>query len=576
MTRPGGPSRRGRRRHVLALGTGLSLVLTLSSCSAESGAPQPGAELSRPAPSTTWTPPKGAIEPSSLPGYTPPTKTGVGSYERRQVTGGTIHWSHLDGVGQPIAQVPRVDGLVFGDQAAYSSVDGVLTLRGGPQRRSAAAGDAKVSQGRLSLAWTAPLGSLRSFGATWPGAGWTGQPLLVKWPEATRVAMGLSQDFADRGGVEVIYPAFDGQIHRLDLATGKPTKPAVDIGFGFKGTGSIDPRGYPLLYAGQGLPDNSGRRGPWQLRVVDLIRNTQSAAVYGNDPAAYRRAWGAFDSSALVHVGTDTLLEPGENGVYYRVALHSSFDAPARTVRVAPEVTRLVYRSDRSSRFGMEASQVAYRNLIYTTDNDGNLNCLDARTLEIVWSRDIGDDSDATMAIEETPEGVFLYSGNEVDHRTFHDQVANIRKINALTGELVWQYNVGTEYIESTNGGVLGSLLIGDAADVKDLVLVSSARTRPGLGGTLMALDRATGAPRWTRALDPYSWTSMLYLTGASGKTYAVFADQAGVIHLFDPTTGADVDTFATGANVEASPAAYGNVLVVASRDQKVYALTVS
>ena len=94
-----------------------------------------------------------------------------------------------------------------------------------------------------------------------------------------------------------------------------------------------------------------------------------------------------------MHAGTDTLLEPGENGVYYRVALHSSFDAPARTVRVAPEVTRLVYRSDRSSRFGMEASQVAYRNLIYTTDNDGNLNCLDARTLEIVWSRDIGDDS---------------------------------------------------------------------------------------------------------------------------------------------------------------------------------------
>ncbi len=139
MTRPGGPSRRGHRRHILALGTGLSLVLTLSGCSAESDAPQPGAALSRPAPSTTWTPPKGAIEPSSLPGYTPPTKTGVGSYERRQVTGGTIHWSHLDGVGQPIAQVPRVDGLVFGDQAAYSSVHGVLTLRGGPQRRSAAA-----------------------------------------------------------------------------------------------------------------------------------------------------------------------------------------------------------------------------------------------------------------------------------------------------------------------------------------------------------------------------------------------------------------------------------------------------
>lgn len=562
------------RRTLIA---GLGSTLLFGSCSLlPADGPVPGATPPPPTPTTTWNPPAGAIEPRSLPGYTPPRRTGPGAWERRQVTGGTVRWTHLDGSNKPIDRVERIDDLVFGDQASFSDVDGVLTLRGGPQRLSAAFGDAKVEQGRFSLAWTSPLGALRSFGATWPGAGWTGQPLLVKWPEETRIAMGLSQQFADGGGVEVVYPAFDGRVHRLDLATGKPTKPPIEVGYGFKGTGSIDPRGYPLLYAGQGLPDNSGRRGPWQLRMFDLIRNTQVAAVFGNDEAAHRRAWGAFDSSALVHGGTDTLLEPGENGVFYRVALHSSFDAPAQSVRVAPVVTRLVYRSDRSSRFGMEASQVAYRNLVYTTDNDGNLNCIDARTLEIVWSRDIGDDSDATMALEETPHGVFLYSGNEVDHRTFHDQVAQIRKINALTGELVWQLDVGTEYIESTNGGVLGSLLIGDAPDVADIVMVSSARTRPTLGGTLMALDRATGAPRWTRALDPYSWTSMLYLNGVSGRTYGVFADQAGVIHLFDPRTGADLDTFATGANIEASPAAYGNTLVVASRDQKVYALRVT
>jgi outer membrane protein assembly factor BamB len=559
----------------------------LTACSGtNSGAPTapPGASS---APSTTpsaseaptataWDPPAGAIEPNTLPGYQKPTQLADGSWSRPQVDGGTIRWRHTNAAGDTLRAVPTVPGLVFGTPASYSEVPGVLTFRGGPQRGNAGFGDAEVKQGRLSLRWTAPLGRLRSFGETWPGAGWTGQPLLVKWPEETRKAMGLSEDFAKDGGVEVLYPAFDGRIHRLDLATGAQTKPPIEVGYGFKGTGSVDPRGFPLLYAGQGLPDNSGRRGPWQFRIFDLITNTQTAMIAGSDPSAYRRAWGAFDSSALVHAGTDTLLEPGENGVYYRVRLRSQFDAPARSVSVAPEVTRLVFESGRSSRFGMENSQVAYRNLIYVSDNDGNLNCLDARTLEIVWSRSIGDDADATMAIEETPTGVYLYSANEVDHRGFHQQVSNIRKIDALTGKVVWRYDVGVEFDESVNGGVLGSLLVSEREDVRDRVIVNVARTRSGLGGTLMALDKSTGAPLWSRPLDPYSWTSVLYVPASSGKTYGVFADQAGTIHLFDPRTGEDVDTFATGANIEASPAAFGSTIVVASRDQKVYALTIS
>ena len=32
------------------------------------------------------------------------------------------------------------------------------------------------------------IGEIRGEGSYWPGAGWTGQPLLVKWPDATRAA----------------------------------------------------------------------------------------------------------------------------------------------------------------------------------------------------------------------------------------------------------------------------------------------------------------------------------------------------------------------------------------------------
>ena len=76
------------------------------------------------------------------------------------------------------------------------------------------------------------------------------------------------------------------------------------------------------------------------------------------------------------------------------------------------------YRTPSSHKFGIESSAVAYRNLMFASDNDGNLLCWDANTLAVVWARDIGDDSDASMVLEQTADGVFLYHGNTLDKRT--------------------------------------------------------------------------------------------------------------------------------------------------------------
>lgn len=53
--------------------------------------------------------------------------------------------------------------------------------------------------------------------------------------------------------VEVIYAALDGYIYFLDLDTGEPTRDALWLGYTFKGSGSLDPRGYPILYVGSRL-----------------------------------------------------------------------------------------------------------------------------------------------------------------------------------------------------------------------------------------------------------------------------------------------------------------------------------
>ena len=480
--------------------------------------------------------------------------------------------------GKPVEDYQPASTVAFGAPQTYTQVPGVLVFRGNNARSAPAYGTAEVSEAKLQVAWTQDTGEVRGDGSYWPGAGWTGQPLLVNWPEATRKAMGYADEFAnDPDFTEVIYPTFTGVIYRLDLATGKQTRAPIDTGCGYKGTGSIDPRGYPLLYAGQGLDDMDGVNCPWQYRVFDLIQNKQVAGWGGTDPAAPRKDWGAFDSSALVNGASDTLIEPAENGLVYKAKLNAKFDPVAKTVSVDPQLTRMEYRTPSSSKYGIESSAVAYRNLMFASDNDGNLICWDANTMAVVWVRDIGDDSDASMVLEETPEGVFLYHGNTLDHRggTDAEQVTNLRKINALTGELVWEYKVPTLHDSPNNGGLLATPLLG-TGEISDLIIFNVSKTSSLKAGDMVALDRKTGELVWKRHLKRYSWSSPVQITSTTGKAYGIVTDSGGTMHLFDPNTGADLSTLSLGKNTEASPAVYGNMIVVASYARRIWGIKIT
>ena len=72
--------------------------------------------------------------------------------------------------------------------------------------------------------------------------------------------------------------------------------------------------------------------------------------------------------------------------------------------------------------------------------------------------------ADSTTVIEETKEGVFLYTANEIDKRGEGGKNkyanCNIRKINALTGQLVWQKDYQCLYNYYINGGALATPVI--------------------------------------------------------------------------------------------------------------------
>lgn len=517
-----------------------------------------------------------AIPLETLEGYTAGKLQSDGSWLKTAADGSKIRWWIYKGSSLQKNYQPE-ETIAFGSTKTFTAVEGVLTFRGNNHRTAPAWGKADVTEKKLEIVWTKDIGAISGTGSYWPGAGWTGQPLLVHWPEETRQVMGISEELKAKDLVEVIYPVFDGHIYCLDLETGKATRDPIEVGYGFKGTGSVDPRGYPLFYAGQGLNDTNGQIGPFRYRIFDLIQNKEIYGIPGKDPVALR-SWGAFDSSALIDWKSDTLLEPAENGLFYKVKLNTNFNAAAGTVAIDPEITKLRYKTSVSSKFGIESSSVAYRNLLYFSDNDGNILCLDINTLEPVWSFNAEDDSDATMVLEETKDGVFLYHGNTVDKRGNFGGSANdicqIRKLNALTGELVWEYDIPCVYESYLNGGMLATPLLGQD-DISDLVIFNVCKTTSHSAGTLVALDKVSGDVVWKRSLEAYSWSSPISVKGEDGLSYGIFCDSAGIMHLFDPRTGKDFSTLSIGRNCEASPSAYNNMIVVATYAQKIYGIRI-
>ncbi len=576
---------RNPHRLVRLAAVGLAGALSLAACSAPDvitpgTRPHQPTTTAAPSVSPETDPAKLALPLAKLPGYAAPKALGDGQFSREVTGGGTLSWSVLDGANKVITDTAGNPPVAFGDASTYASIPGVLAFRGNNYRNAPAHGSAAITEKKLSIAWTHETGDVKAEGSYWAGAGWTGQPLLVNWPQATKEAMGLSAaQIADPNFVEVIYSVVDGKVYRMDLATGADTKPPIDTGFAYKGSGSIDPRGYPLLYVGMGLNENGDiKNAPWRYRIIDLIHDKEIGGLDGPDPAAPRDSWGAFDSSPLINAATDTLIEPAENGLIYKLKLNSRFDAAAKTVTVDPEVTKLRYTTGDDNRHGIESSAVAYRNLMYAGDNDGYLVCWDATTLQVVWAVATGDDTDSTPVLKVEDGHPFVYTGNEFDKRGESGAAKSgpitVQKLDALTGEQVWKYEIDASYNKAVNGGVMSTPALG-FGEVSDLIYYTVAATLNDKTGTVVALDTKTGTVAWKRDMA-FGWSSPVLVQGDDGHVYGVLGDSNGVLHLFNPSTGADYSTLQLEKNIEASPAVYGNMLVVGTYAKKLYGIKLS
>lgn len=458
--------------------------------------------------------------------------------------------------------------LLFTDD--YNSKAGVFCFRGNAQRNAPTRGTLNAKPSKVRVDWvftTATDNRNTEFGSWAGGSGWTGQPLVVKWPkEVKHKLFDLAQEhISDDNFKEVTVGSLCGNIYFLDWKTGLPTRQHMTISNPIKGTVSLDPRMNGLLYVGQGIP-NGERFGSY---VFDLFTGKEIYFRNGLDPDA-RRDWGAFDSNPLIDSKTGRWIQPAENGQIYvaKVDQDQTIYKPAK----------FNYIHTTHPDFGLEASFGAWNNLGYFGDNVGNVFCLNLMNMKPVWWIDNYDDTDASMVIDiQEDKHPFLYVGNEVDKQG-PEGLAHIRKIDGLTGKELWSIERscrGTAVGGRVNsGGVLASVLPGKNK-ASDLVYGIFSRVNGTMAGEFVAINKKTGKEAFVIKMDFYSWASPIDLYDKEGNCYIFFTDVYGNIYLIDGLTGDIIYKERMDCVWESSPVAWGNRIVVGSRGNKIYSFIV-
>ncbi len=427
-----------------------------------------------------------------------------------------------------------------------------LTFRGGQRRDYPFPGQLDSAATRLEKVWEFETyyDTTASALGTWGGgSGWTGQPLLVHWPDSAASVKD-----------EIIVGSLCSRVYFIDFHTGKASRPSLDARNVLKGTPSLDPSLNGNLYIGHGVRKGAAECG---LALADLNAH-RIESVFGHDKKAYR-GWDGNDSSPIVAGGF--LFRPSENGTIYKYLIGRGFLKLHSCLRY----------KDGSSGPGIESSMAVCRNYGYVGDNRGNIICLNLDNLAPVWVYQNHDDTDASIVIDEVDGIPWIYSGTEVDKQG-SSGFSYLVKLNGLTGEPVWEYKHPCSKLHLTTGkimegGMYTTPLLG-RGDCDSLLFTCFETHRPALKGDFVALNRRTGKVVYTIPLPRYAWSSPVPFYDGK-KLYIVQPDCKGTIHLIDALEGKILDSLPVGDNFESSAVVSGNTFVIGSRGKTIFKVRV-
>lgn len=477
--------------------------------------------------------------------------------------------------GEVVPSYERPATISFGEPEDFAVLPGVSTFRGNNFRNNATYGITEIEEQTITEKWRYKTGSYNG----WSGSGWTGQPLIAKWDDETRQIMNLYPEKKEKEDlVEVIYATLDGHIYFLDLDDGSQTREPIFVGMNFKGAGSLDPRGYPLMYVGSGDIDLNTGKHP-RMYIISLI-DGEILWQYGNlDSMAYRE-WCGYDGAPLIYGETDTMIWPGENGLFYTFQLNTQYNKAAGQISVNPEMAAVArYKMNRTATgryvLGMEDSAIMVGNYLFIAANEGMFFCVDINTMELVWVQDTLDDNNTTAVFEWGEDGHgYLYTSPALKWSAGYSGDLYIFKLDAQTGEILWKkpYYCYTE--EDVPGGVLSSPALGKpGTDLEGLVFFSVSWYPSPWAGIITALDTETGETVWELRMDSYGWSSPVDVYTEDGKGYILMGCLTDIFYLIDGATGEVVSQIDLGGHIEASPCVYENTVIIGTRGSRIFGL---
>ncbi len=382
----------------------------------------------------------------------------------------------------------------------------------------------------------------------WAGTGWTGQPVV-----------------AVRGGkTEVIFGAYDKKIHFLDAETGKRLRPDYETGDIIKGTVTLDPDGFPLLYSGS--RDN-------YYHVIGIDREEPAELWKLSAYSVKNQVWNDdWDGNGVVRGGF--LFEGGENGHFFIIKLNRGYDGDGK-VSVKPEVvvdfegfTEELFEATGDREVSIENSPALYKDRVYFSNSGGLVWGLDISGLrrgdykpKVVLKWWAGDDVDASIVVDE--DGM-LYVASELQRfkpRALEN--GQIMKLNPYkpADPLVWSVKVPPDNNDDNLGGCWATP-----------ALHGTMLYEPTHPGSLLGIDKRNGKVVWRKSFTWHAWGSPSVLDDV-----LIVPDTNGRIHAYDVSNPAKnppvlwTISVPSGAAIESTPVLWRGRIYVGSRDGKFY-----
>lgn len=459
-------------------------------------------------------------------------------------------------VEETAATESPVNPAVFSDPTRagkpYSAqVSGLLTFRGNPTRTYYGTGPVPTKPG---IEWYYPRtagmcseSSAKGVTKTWCGGGWTGQPAV----------------FERDGRTWVVFGAYDRAVHFVDAATGEDLLPPFPTGDIIKGSVTVDPDGFPIVYTGS-------RDGYYRALAIDRpgaaveLWKLSATAV---SPTLWNDDW---DGSGIV--SGDYLFEGGENSQFHVVKLNRGRGADG-LVTVDPSIAFHApgwddqqiqdLAGNRSNEMSIENSVAIWNDIVYFANSGGLVQGWDVSPLRSggtptrVFRYWVGDDTDAPVVIDA--DGM-LYVGVEFERGNARSkQIGQLIKLDPTRADpLVWKFD---------DQGTPPAGVWSTPAIDRDVVYTTTN------GGRLVALDRMTGAVRWDKKLPPPVWQSPVVVDNV-----LIEGDCEGVLHAYDVADTTvepkQLWTVSLGGCIEATPALWKGALYFATRGGRFFKLS--